>query len=412
MKYKRFWEYEDAATVQKAQLLHDENFNNKQKIAAEHAIANTVLTRPTPSILRAIKTVSAVTRSLIQYIQRHDNPSAKLMFDIFFQHVGAMTDQLGRDDSLGEDCRLVSKETARERLLSWLDEILCVSNPTSKQLCSIIRIHVAADYVFFDGLIKSSEHQDTIAWISQQHPELSYKHSSGHHQITHPNVRNEGTICDSRNSTIYKTRGRILRKEEGNEASVLTRQYGLFPFHHEINEEQKLPWHRRGMDWYRAGAKYLVNPRVHNGDYAHSPYVCAAILKDMPLVCSSSTTAARLLRYAAVFSPLTVEEYWHYALVHMAYNILSGHHTFHEMATILRMVGIPYVDGEYLSLFPASGDFLPLRKQLQAANPRIFSEKVSSIIEPDMLAQRLFQAFLKIDETTYEPDCPDFSRHT
>ena len=409
MKHKLFWEYEDVASLQKSQLLHDENFNNKRKVKLEHTIALMILENPTPSILNAVEKVSHVTRSFIQYIQQHQNPSADLMFEIFFKHIGAMTDQLGRDSSLGEDCRLVSQTEARKRLLHWLDETLQLTNPTKEQLCSIIRIHVAADYVFFDGLVKDDIHQDAIAWLAHEHPDLACLHANGQHQMTHPNVRNEDTICDSKNSLIYRTRGRLFRKEEGNESVVLTRQFGLFPFCQEIREPHALPWHRRGMDWYRAGAKYPVNPRIHDGSYAHSSYVCSAIMKDMPLVCSSSTTAARLLRYAAVFSALTVEEYWQYALVHIAYNILSGHHTFHEMATIVRLVGIPYQDGHYASLFPAYGELALLREQLQARYPAIFSADIGTPIDRDIISKRLFIAFLAIDETHYEPECPHTS---
>lgn len=409
MKHKLFWEYEDIAGIKKHQLLHDENFNNKQKVKLEHAIALIILQQPTRSMLNSMNKMSRVTRSFIVYIQQHQNPSANLMFQIFFRHLGAMTDQLGRDLSLGKDCRLVSNLEARERLLDWLDKLLQLTNPTQEQLCSIVRIHVAADYVYFDGLIKNEMHKEAITWLSNKHPELASAHLNGRHQITHPDVRNEGTICDSKKSVIYRTRGRIFRKEEGSENAVLTRQFGLFPFSQEIREPYALPWHRRGMDWYRAGAKYPVNPRVRDGQYAHSRYVCSAIMKDMPLVCSSSSTVVRLLRYAAVFSTLTVEEYWSYALVHMAYNILSGHHTLHEMASVMRLVGIPYQDAHYASIFPEKEEFFILNKQLKTHYPTMFSSDISMALDQEILNKRLFDAFLDIDETTYEPECPHAS---
>jgi hypothetical protein len=402
---KRFWEFEDISNIKQSELLHDKNFNNKRKIKLEHTIAKLILANPPSSMLYAIEKVNTTTRSFVQYIKDHRNPSSDLMFKIFFEHVGAMTDQLGRDRSLGDDCRVVSREVAQQKFLPWLEKMLAIENPTPDQLCSIIRIHVAADYVLFDGLIKNDIHHEAINHIIQTHPELIYDEHHNY-QMLHKNLRNEGSICDSKDSVIYRTRGRLFRKQEGDESTVLTRQFGLFPFCQEIKDSKLLPWHRRGMDWYRAGSKYLINPKIHNNQYGHSRYVCAAILKDMPLVCSSSTTAARLLRYAAACSTLTIEEYWLYALVHMSYNILSGHHTFHEMATIMRLVEIPYQDGNYASLFSLP-ELQSIYEQLHIRFPALFSV-ISDNRNELILKKSLFHSFLEIDEKKYEPPCPHF----
>ena len=58
------------------------------------------------------------------------------------------------------------------------------------------------------------------------------------------------------------------------------------------------------------------------------------------------------------------------------------------MATIMRLVGIPYQDGHYASIFPAQGELVMLREQLQTRYPAIFSVGVSTAIEQEVLDVR------------------------
>jgi hypothetical protein len=341
------WEFEDIPSIRESDLLHDVNFNNKKKIKLEHTIAKVMVELPSPNLLAIVSLMSKVTLPFIQYIKDHDNAVAHEIFDVFLRHVGAHTDQFARDDSLGEDCQFITKEEAQKTLLPWLEKMLTETKPSSQALLSIVRIHLAADYVLFD-LLKKQESDPRLRLARYEAILCIVPDADSREKIDNERFTNNGV--NSINAEAYQKRGRISR----NKQQPLTQQFGLFAT---SSEDEVLPLHRRGMDLFRVRANYLSRQ-----SYSH--YVAKAIDGDMPLVCSISTTALRLLRYAAVLTPMSVMDYWHYALAHLSYNIQGGHHTFHEYAAIMALVGVPYQAGNYSGIFPQDNPAAQFLRQI------------------------------------------------
>ena len=346
------WEFEDIPSIRESDLLHDVNFNNKKKIKLEHTIAEAIVELPSPRLLATVSLVSKVTLPFIQYIKDHDNAVANEIFDGFLRHVGAHTDQFARDDSLGEDCQSITQEEAKKTLLPWLEKMLTQTNPTSQALLSIVRIHLAADYVLFD-LLKKQDVDPVLNAARNKAILCIVPDAESREKIDNQRFTNKGV--NAVDAEAYQKRGRISR----NKQQPLTQQFGLFAT---SSEEEVLPLHRRGMDLFRVRANY-------SSRQSYSHYVAKAIDGDMPLVCSISTTALRLLRYAAVLTPMSVMDYWHYALAHLSYNIQGGHHTFHEYAAIMALVGVPYQAGNYSSIFTQDN---PASQFLRQINPEGF----------------------------------------
>lgn len=381
------WEYEDISSVVESDLLHDENFNNKIKINMEHSLAKAIIELPTTQMLANVCRVSAAILPFIQYIKDHSNDIAKSMYNVFVRHVGANSDQFARDDTLGDSCESIPEERARETLLTWLETMLTKVEPNPKELLSIVRIHLAADYVLFDQLLKPNQGNTEIGEEQREALNLIVPDLSSREKIESSLFSNDG--LNMLHCEAYQKRGRINR----NKPQPLTQQFGLFPA--ALINENQLPPHRRGIDLFRVRANY------RSGE-PQSKYVDIAIDKDMPIVCSISTTALRLLRFAAVLTSMSVKDYWDYALPHLSYNILGGHHTFHEYASIMALVGIPYRDGVYKSLFLKSN---PVHKFLCEAYPDSFTGENADIAAEKLTLddKLLCEALLEINQS-YEVD--------
>jgi len=374
---KKAWEYEDTLSSQPQayRILHDSCFNNKKKIREEHAIAEGILSRPTDELLKCIAQLNTVTVSLIRYIEEHpEDDASKAMLELFQQHVGANSDQLGRYSD--------TSDLTNTNLLSWLKSVLTLEvRPNTEQLISMIRIHVATDYVIFD-ILQAKE---------------AYRHVLNLLMETHVNCENQlkdEKFFNNELSRIatetYQHRGRIPRMHQGKSiVASETREYGLFPRSEssESISHARLPSHFRGMDAFRVKAFYQDAQKF-------SLFVANAIDKDIPLVCSISTTSLRVLRFVAAMTRASVMGYWHYALAHMSYNIISGHHTLHEAACIMRFVGIPYIDGHYPSVFPAGH---PAKQIADISQQAVVSYDITESFE----RIPLFRAYLSLIEQTH-----------
>lgn len=86
---------------------------------------------------------------------------------------------------------------------------------------------------------------------------------------------------------------------------------------------------------------------------------------DMPLMAGCSGGTGSMIVAARVLGQLDPEELRMFALACMAHMVLNGFHSAHECATVARVLGVPYTDGDYGSLVPEALRHLPQAKGLQ-----------------------------------------------
>lgn len=100
---------------------------------------------------------------------------------------------------------------------------------------------------------------------------------------------------------------------------------------------------------------------------------------DMPLIASQGGSIALLLIPAIVMGNLDDCELRLFNLAAISYMISNGHHSLHEFRTVWNTFNIPYIDGDYKSLFPnglieSYPELLELQKDFWDLFPSLPSE--------------------------------------
>ena len=134
-----------------------------------------------------------------------------------------------------------------------------------------------------------------------------------------------------------RSRSRILRSTE----ITTTSQLGIAKHPVFIKRlQQSETRHARALD------KFMPDFRVG--------FFKSAIDKSIPIVCGPSGHTASLLLGAKLYGDLTDEELMEYTLACFAFLAAGGNHSFHEIYTVARLLGVPYDANNYAVSFPLS----------------------------------------------------------
>lgn len=271
----------------------DSNQNNRRKVKFESELAYYVLIN-SHLFLPLLRKISSV---LIKHIDENIQ-AEQFISDVFSRNLYTNKPHFGR---LG-DKNYASTQS--------------ILNITKTILTDAKRIeHILTVYLGFYTLLNNYE----------QHSQLSYLFKK-----TKQNVYQD---------TLFKNRGKYRSRQP---ASVTT-LFGI------VTEQDKLPYalelHTRAVDQYRRD-KY--NP---------SEFLKEAEKKDIPFVAGPSGHTAGLLSAVLTLTKfyhmeLTAEELQTFTLICAGFLIAAGAHSFHEVYSVAKQVGVRYACGDYASALP------------------------------------------------------------
>ena len=140
-----------------------------------------------------------------------------------------------------------------------------------------------------------------------------------------------------------------------------------------------------------------------------SEFVYHEYTHDIPFIGGPSGSAAECLSFMHFFSkglaePLTFEEMKMYTLCCIGYLISAGSHSFHEVASIAKLMGIPYYIGQYHATLPEcftqTADYQNL---LQKYPDLIWTEDDYTPFYVADLSDESNEIFSASPESSYEP---------
>lgn len=176
-----------------------------------------------------------------------------------------------------------------------------------------------------------------------------------------------------RPNALFTNRGR----EKTNQKQKPTTRVGIQA---RSTVRSQLSEHTRAVDEY---VRDTTNP---------SSFVMQSFEKEIPFVAGPSGSAAECMLSAIVFTKnqLMLDELQAYAMCCVAYLVGSGAHSFHEILTVGKQIGLSYEDGQYATAIPDFIQQLARYKQLaenfsdiiDAANADNFSESASTMSDP------------------------------
>ncbi|OGT30791.1 MAG: hypothetical protein A3E87_07510 [Gammaproteobacteria bacterium RIFCSPHIGHO2_12_FULL_35_23] len=307
---------------------HDENFNSITKLAFENKLAWFLIHLPGKKIKEVVHKASIRVWTILGShlragIYEEAKQFQKNVFKEFYHQLGFESYQLAR---LVLPADFTGDESAKkEEFVRQTESIL--NNPEGPLLTKF-RINLAAYAAFFN-------HMSEAERAGSGNPCLQAEFTS---------------LRDQLRGDYFKDRRRprrdieimdFLREDNLETAAKLwTRQFGLFSQASRFDATPKeVIYHTRGTDIHWLGTK--------------SNFLNAARYElDMPVVCGPSSTMVQSLILGLKLFQFSLEELNYYSLMQIAYNIAGGHHSFHECAIILPSVGLNYIPGDYLSIFP------------------------------------------------------------
>lgn len=336
-------------------LKYDEKFNNKRKVEFESVLSGIIIKNP-----RSIKSVvNHVAKSIWPEIHDAFLKSklskfwiCKHMFDVFYANEDIKTIFL--DDTKNINFSI-------EIFYQWMQKIIFSKKDEDvyKQLMLI------REYGYF--FIRPYEHMPSFKALN-----------NGRGINIIPNGAGDTNNKIKMHMLWKKYRGDNWPPSESLERSRINIQkmnkskktcsFGIYSSEEKMNEAIKkfiptVHLHLPGMNVWRVTntSSFTKNAR----------YVL-----DMPLIASQSDSISLLLIPAMVAGKLSHQALRVYNLAVMSYMVGNGHHSIHEFKAVFDKFNIPYVDGDYASLFP--NGFIqkhPELLELQEMFPDIFSVK-------------------------------------
>lgn len=320
-------------------LIHyDENFNNKRKVLFESCLAGIIRNNPRilyPSVFKVANSILLDFKDAFEkfkiavkgkkkpdWLQEH-------FYKFFSENSDILTEYTGTYDK-----KIDNSIESTEKFIDWIYTTLSTSNDryAYRQLL-IIREY--GNY-FLRPYLYMPQFKDQNDGLGI----FIVPEGVGNENLK-PTMRNLWKKCNfDRSSDIAYSR--ISTKNTVR--AKLTTQFGIFDPSAKISKKFKkfipdAPVHLPGKHLWRVTSNSKF---TQEGRY----------LLDMPLIASQGCSIALILIPAIVIGGLEGDELRYFNLNAISYMIGNGHHSLHEFNAAWKGAGIPYTDGNYLSIFP------------------------------------------------------------
>lgn len=357
-KDERFIDDLKKIPVLKNLIKYDEKFNNKRKVEFESVLSGIIRTKP-----RSIKyIVNHVAKSIWPEIKdaflKAQYPEfwiCQHMIDIFYANEDIKTIFL-------DDTKNINIST--EIFYSWIQKIIY-----SKEDEDIYnQLLIIREYGYF--FLRPFEHMPSFKALNNRQGIQIIPYGAGD---TNNKIKMRILWKKYRgdNWPLSESQERSRINIQNTSQSKKTCSFGIFPSDEKINDSikkfiPKVHLHLPGMNVWR-----VTNTSFFTKN--------ARYLLDMPLIASQSDSIALLLIPAMVAGKLSHQELILYNLSVVSYMVGNGHHSIHEFKPVWNAFNIPYIDGNYASIFPDG--FIqkhPELLELQETFPDILPLKLKS----------------------------------
>ncbi len=333
-------------------IKYDKNFNNKRKVAFESALAGII--RKNPRFLYS--TITKVAKSLLpDFIDAFNDENSTWLKQYFYNFFDQNADI--HAEFTGKYEEKINPDSKNKTLFQkWILGILSSQNEKDS----------------YQQLLLIREYGNYFLRPYVHMPEFKDLNNGLGIFIVPEGLGNEGLKCAMRELwrkcflRVSLSQARISTKDLPR--AKLTENFGIFDDENSGFDEvkamvpDKITTHLPGKNLWRATSA---------SDFAkHARYEL-----DMPLIASSGGSIALLLIPAMIIGKLTQEELLLFNLCAISYMIGNGHHAFHEYSIVWQVLGVPYINGDYASIFP---------KDLLQNHPELFvlQQKFGDLLTP------------------------------
>lgn len=320
--------------------LRDKNGNCLLKVAVESELAESLLSRPHPVLLKAIQAVSDNLFYVFNtqvLTEEGDNLLTRLLsfppFEtLLMEELSVKSFQVGK---------LAAKSTQQRMDQALLAQL---SEPVSDENClRHFKIAQVLSYLLYDFFYAHSAY--TQLPIAQSFDSLLSLLTGYTDAVYNRGIYRE-TLSQIHPAPSEMEALRVLRQHDGPAETAVKGIYARDYRHEERNMKGCLPPHIRGADIWQI-----------QQDVTCSAFLEEASEHDMPLIAGASGSAARLLVLIDLMSvsrdsALTHAFKQQYKAYLLAYIVGCGHHSMHEVGHVLKKNGEPYSVGDYYSLIP------------------------------------------------------------
>jgi hypothetical protein len=320
-------------------IKYDKKFNNKRKVEFESSLAGVIRSSPRMLQLPVIKTARAIAPDLMFSFEKaitsvgSDDTQDKLhqlMYRFFSESPSVMAEYTGK---YGHE---LSKDTATMRkFIEWINTILHSNDPKDfhRQLLLIGEYgkFFLRPYDYLPECKNLKKYQGPPIMpegLGQEIDKIEMK------RLIDP-VRN---AVDS-SSPITHSRIRVVQPKP-----QVTNLSGIFDSESRY-ETKYIKKYCPNVASHLPGKNVFV---VTTSDFTHG----VRFGLDMPLIASQGSSIALLLIPAIAKAKLDKEELRLFNLSALSFMISNGHHALHEFKLTWNVLGIPYNDGCYNSIFP------------------------------------------------------------
>jgi len=322
-----------------SKFLHDANFNPRKKVAFESSLAASLM-----SIANDITaTKTNPVRDVILLVSRRIAPQVISAFGfnrIFRKNI---FNAVRSDGGVWFGRAVGDKYTTISGVKAWIVDVLS-TNPGKYHIEHHLHLHqLFTEYCALDYGFKSIEAQEVKDF----------------HKTLKP-------------AEMFATRGRMKRSRSSEELALALRNRNKFSPENLLNLQrdvkkrvktfQDRDWiglehpfdKRRGVKSVQTHGSGMQIWRPTGMDARGvSPFIqIARWWLGMPLVGAASGSTADMVSTGLLLGQLKRTDRRYYLLGVLAFVIGGGNHSFHEIASIGRLAGIPYKPGSYSSVFP------------------------------------------------------------
>jgi hypothetical protein len=320
-------------------IRYDEKFNNKRKVLFESLLASIIRFSPRLLYPPVIKVSTAILPDFtyaFEKIKEAKGRDIHWLCHHFYQYISNNSDILSEYTGSNET-KIPSSVDAIKKFIDWIYSIL--KNTDSRK--AYLQLLLIREYGNF--FIRPYSHLPQFQKLNdgrglQIIPEGFGDSSSKFKMYELWNQSRAHWPTNNLEHSRISTQHTIRAKK--------SRQLGIFS-----SETDKIP--QKFKKDFPEVALHLPGKNLWRVISTSSFAVKARYQLDMPLISGQSGGIALLLIPAIVMGRLNREELLYFNLNALSYMIGNGHHSTHEFKPVWQTFNIPYVDGDYSSIFPS-----------------------------------------------------------